>query len=563
MSKTIREAVEAFVYPHLEYFTSMVYENGEDTVFHGIRVLDDKEKFTQGALVNAASLLYAYYVRTNNAKSEEVLSRLHAFIKIAAATQCKTWGKLGILRGFNVLYENGLLDRVSKDCIELVKERTDYVDFFDKNTIETPGMATNYMQVAMACAGYREKLGWENDGYAKIIRDKLSRIISEQCENGWMDDEIPYGRYDRYSLVISSEFFDTAIDVGLELPENIKHNLKEAANVALFMANKRGDGVLFGRSVPCHGDCTGAEVLASALAAGLVENKSVPVALAYIMQIIRKLLDVWYDPDEKTFNMWWGGRATNYYRGTGRILEVNLDLANHLCTTLKNIERAGYADTEIDLTALSMPDAWKLYTVDFLVKNNNVKKVIFMRRKDLLISLPFVGHGKNWGRRSAYYAFPVIPATIEASAVADIPFFIPEYTTADGKKYRTCQHFNSVEIKDLNNGAIIVAKGNLASADTNTPERSDYCFEISYTLKSDSICVSFTSDVPAILTEMFTGKVSERAMISTYGFDASENVNTEGKDCFDGLHGKIFDAKRHTTLNNGNFGYEINFKDCF
>lgn len=562
MSNTIKSVIESFVYPHLEYFTNMVFENDEDTVFHGVRVLDDKEKFTQGALVNAACLLYAYYVKVGDARSDAVLERLHRFITIASANECKTWGKLGILRGFNILYENGLLHKVSESCIELVKDKTDYIDFFDKKTIATPGKATNYMQVAMACAGYREKLGWENDGYADIIKDKLSKIISENSVNGWMDDEIPYGRFDRYSLVLTSEFFDTATDVGLKLPENISANLKDAAYISLFTANTRGDGILFGRSVPCHGDATGAEVIASALAANLIDKKDIPTALAYVMQVVKKLTTTWYDSNEKSFNMWWGGRATNRYRGIGRVLEVNLDLANHLCTTLKNIERAGLENLEIDISTIPSPKKWKTSLITFSQCVDDVKKVLFMRRGNLLISLPFIGHGRNWGKRSAYYAFPVIPEAIEASPVAELPFFIPEYITPDGAKYRPCQYFQSVTEKCAKDCVEVEARGYLSRAETNLPEKSQYRFKIKYLFTGGHVSVTFESDVPSRSVEMITGKISDNVTVVVSGFDSSEPINTENDSDYDGIHRRIFDANLHITKQT-KVGYEIDFERCF
>ena len=81
---TIRERIEAFIYPFLEEYTAMVYRDGEDTTFHGIRLLDDDIKFTHGALVNAGATLYAHYIEIGDSRAPEVLKRLHYFIKIAA-----------------------------------------------------------------------------------------------------------------------------------------------------------------------------------------------------------------------------------------------------------------------------------------------------------------------------------------------------------------------------------------------------------------------------------------------------------------------------------------------
>ena len=563
MKQTLRNTIEGFVYAHLEYFTSMVYEHGEDTVFKGIKVLDDKEKFTQGALVNAASLLYAYYVRTNNDKSEDVLKRLHFFIKLAASTKCKTWGKIGILRGFNILFENGLLDKVDPEYIELVKEKTDYDDFFDKDKLETRSMATNYIHVAMACAGYREKFGWENDGYADKIKDKLSGIIFEGNDHGWMDDGIPYGRFDRYSLILTSEFFDTAADTNLDIPKQILDNLSLMADISLFMANRNGDGILFGRSVPAHGDATCAEALASALAAKLVKKEDIPTALAYIMQTSKKMINFWYEADSKSFNMWWDGRTTNYYRGIGRILEVNLDLANHLCTILKNLERAELADTEISIENIYSPEEWRILPVVFSKDENGVKECIFMRKGDLLISLTFTGHGNGWGKRSAYYAFPVISQITEASPIAELPFFIPEYTDPNGKKLHPCQYFKSVDVTETNGKTLISVKGNLSYVETNLPQKSDYDFDAIYVLSGGVISAEFKTAFTFPNAEMITGKVSDMCHISAYGFDTSKKIDTENRPDFDGVHRKIFDANLHTVSNANVLGYSIDFSEYF
>ena len=563
MKNTIKSVIESFVYPHLEYFTDMVYKDREDTIFKGIRVLDDKEKFTQGALVNGASLLYTYYVKTKDDRQAEVLDRLHLFIELAASTTCKTWGKLGILRGYNALYENGLADKIEPDYLDLIKDKTNYEDFFDKATIDVPGMATNYMHVAMACAGYREKFGWENDSYAEKVKNKLNSIISSSNEMGWMDDEIPYGRYDRYSLVLSSEFFDTAADINLTVPDEILANLKDAAKISLFLANKQGDGILYGRSVPAHGDATGAEVLASALAAGLVEPENIPLALAYIMQVVKKLIDVWYDSDARSFNMWWGGRSTNHYRGMGRVLEVNLDLANHLCTILKNLERAGLADTEVSEESIPAPKEWDVMSVTFSEQEDSVKKCIFMRRDNLLVSLPFTGLGRNWGLRSAYYPFPVISRIIEASPTAELPFFVPEYTDKNGEKFRPCQHFTSVDTERDGDCIRVKAKGYLSSAETRTPERSEYPFSAIYNVSGGKISVVFSTYEEFDSAKMVVGKVNDLASITTLGFDTDEQIDTKDDANFDGVHSRIYDARICTASQTKALGYEINFEEYF
>lgn len=554
---TIRNSIESFVYPILEYYTDLVYKGGEDTVIRGIRVLDDSSKFTHGTLVNGAAALYAYYVREGDPRAEEVLKRFHAFLYLAAKSECKTWGKLAILRAFNTLRENGLLDRIDPEAVELVKTRTEYTDFFDKESCTLRGYATNYYQVAMACAGYRELLGWETgEPFAEKIKDKLAKIMKEESAYGWMDDEMPHGRYDRYTIVLASEFVDTALDVQLEVPENVIENLKKAMELCLFIANDNGDGILYGRSIPFHGDGTIAEVLSSAFAKDLVEKKDEEHALIAILRLVEKTKNVWFDKEANSVNIWWGGRTTNYYRGIHRLLEVNLDMTNHLLTTLKNLERCGLADKDISGTIPS-PEKWEMLEIDFA--KDPIKKTLFMKRGDMLLTLPFVGMGRLWGRRAPYYPLPVAHRRLEASPISEDPFFVPEYKTEDGNVYRPGEFFENVNVTKLEEGARISVDGWLNLVNTNVPAQSEYKFHIEYEINALSVKVDFSADIPATLMRMVTGVSSEDTKVDVYGFESSIDVDTDGKIEYCGVEGPILNVKHHTRSSLGNIGYTILF----
>jgi hypothetical protein len=98
----------------------MVDEQGENTVFLGIPVLaSDREKFTRGTLVNGMAKLYAYYARTGDARAPKALERLFRFIDIAVSCECRTWGKLSVLRAMHTLKEAGLLDRIEGERLAL------------------------------------------------------------------------------------------------------------------------------------------------------------------------------------------------------------------------------------------------------------------------------------------------------------------------------------------------------------------------------------------------------------------------------------------------------------
>lgn len=557
---TLREKIEGFIYPFYERFTDLCYKGGEDTEFLGVRLLDDASRFTHGALVNAAATLYQYYAKTQDARRGEVLKRLHLFIKLAAENVCKTWGKIAILRAFCTLDDAGLIDDIDPEYTALVKEKTNYEDFFDKERLDTRGMATNYMQVAMACAAMRERLGWENEGYSKRIMEKLSSILLTTASDGWLDDEIPYGRFDRYSLVLSSEFADTARIARLDVPDFIKKNIRRSAEIMLFSANSKGDCIPYGRSVAIHGDSTAAEVLSTAIAEGLLNEEECRTAITYMMAIYDKKLSFWYDEGVGAFNMWWGGRGHDSYRPIDRILETNLDAANHMYMQLKNLTEGGVADIEID-GAIDSSSKWESKFIRFRSMDDDERSLMILKRNGQLVMIPFVAFGSHFGNHSAYYPFPAFSGGIlESSPRAEFPFFVPEYTDEDGKKYRPVQYFNKVDHTCENGNIELTATGYLAIIDGTDAHRSDIKFEIKYKIKENTINVAINIGRNMVCAEMYTSEKSDHISVLAKGFDDFCNVQTGGELKYLGTHGEIENVKIHTKKLPSELGYEIVIK---
>ena len=532
---TCRELIEGFIYPHLEKFTDLVYRGGEDTEFMNVRVMDDDSRFTHGALVCGACILFAHYKKTNDPRAEIAKERLLKFIRIAASGVCKTWGKLGILRGFNLLSERGLISEIPTELVDAIKEKTNYEDFFEKDTMTLLNMATNYLQVAMACAGYRERLGWEDDGISAKISELLVNVL-KKSDDGWMDDELPYGRFDRYSFILTSEFADTVADIRLPLPETVRNNLRLSAEKMLFMANASGNGILYGRSVACHGDAVSEEVLSSAFAHGLINEDERELSLSYIYAVLKKIIGFWYDSEKESFNIWFNGRSTNKYRSVARVLEVNIDMAIHLFTTLKNLERAGVADENVT-ESIPAPTTWRQETVVFSKSENDVRAVVIMKRGGKIAFIPFVGLGSFWGRRVAYYPFPVIANLLEASPTAEYPFMLPEYTDSDGRCYRPCQFFSDLSVTETDDGAEITASGCLALFDGNTPHKTDIPFRHTVSVVGNNIEIKTECNADFRMARTFYGACDPDVVIEPYGYD---NIKTTSpKTDTDGINRKI------------------------
>ena len=551
---TVRSLIEGFVWEHLEKFVSLVDEGGEDTVFEGIRVLDEPEKFVHGALVNATANLYVQYVNTGDERSDVTLQRLLKFLSFVLKTDVKTWGKLSCLRGVFALYKAGQLDKLPSSVIDVLKEKTDYTDFYDKERNEIINLPTNYYRVAMACAGYREKLGWDTEKFSAKICEKLVGIIEAGSLVGWMDEDPPHGRFDRYSIILSSEFADTAMELGLDMPKFLKNNLRNAAELSLLMANKKGDGINYGRSLSCHGDATPLEIIASALAMGLIEADKKDLAVAYSAKIIEKILGFWYDGTKGSFNIWWNGRSTNKYRQVHRVLEVNLDMAMHLIATLANFERAGLADVEVDEASISTVTNWTVHRVDFTPKCN--RALFVLKYKDTLCMLPLIGLGGvcDW---AAYMPYPSICGVLEGAPQAHVPFLIPEYTLPDGKTARPVEFYENIDMSNVNETVSIVATGRLALIDDGVAKNSDYTFKTVYEFVNNSIKVTFDTDAKYDSVHTVVGVHGEKDVIEVFGFDTYSVINICDEYDYKTPSGAITEAREYVSNSVRTLGYRF------
>ena len=355
--QALRERIENFIYPHLEKYLTIAYKGGADAEVFGVKLSDGN--FSEGALVFSSAILYVHYEKNGDARAESALKRLNYFLELATKSPCLTWAKLSILRAYAILLDAGLLDKIDSTHIDAIKEKTDYGDFVDKQKGMLIKASSNYLQVAMACAGIRVRLGWETDEVFQRIKASFKKIVSSSAFDFWTDEEPPYGRFDRYSFLLSSEISDNFFLMDQPMPEWAQKNLTLAAEYALFAANSKGDGYNYGRSLSTHGDSAMAEVLSAALARGFVKEKDRPLAVAYIGAIVEKLLSFWYRDEIESFDIWWNGRSTNKYRQVQRVFEVNLDMCLHLYTVLLSLVRADVANEMPDFSLISAPRYWQ------------------------------------------------------------------------------------------------------------------------------------------------------------------------------------------------------------
>ena len=499
--KTVRELIGSFIYEHMERLTELIATGGPDVELDGIVCLQERSGFTQGALIENAIYLYMHYCEMGDERMEESLRRIHYFITFIEDMHVETWGKLAILRGLASMNKKGLLDRIHPDTLDLLKAKTDYSDFLDKETLVLDNLPSNYYHVAMACAGYREQLGWEESDYSQLCLEKLMEIMLQKTQSGWMDEEVPYGRFDRYSMMIASELTDTLDALGKEVPGFVINNLKDSTDVTLCLVNERGEGVTYGRSLSVHGDSGVADVLSTAFKHGLIEAEKTDVAMSYCVKVLEKVLGFWYRPEVGYFDIWNDGRTTNGYRQKHRILEVNLDMTTHLVHLLENMEAAGLADYR-PTGNIPQYDSWMYHKIQFVKTAEEERVLYILKRGTDTFLLPLVGAGNLW-KSAAYLPFPAKPLLLEAPPESYLPFLVPEVSYADGRVAMPIQYIECVDEEQKEDQIDIVVKGKMCRVDTSEPAMAEEAFETRYCFKGECIEVEFA----------FQGEVQQMRMV--------------------------------------------------
>lgn len=487
------------IYNNIEFYTDMVYDRGEKAEYLGIKLLDEPEKFVKGAFIHASARLYLHYDSVSDPRTEHAFNKLMYAIRLLENDILRTWGKLNALRGICALHKAGKLEMLPADCIEILKDRTDIGDFYDRENNLLRGAASNYYQVAMACAGYREMLGWGIEGECDKIKNKLLEIMTGFSAEGWMDEQPPYGRYDRYSILISSELIDTLNALNKEIPEFAVKNLKDALSLALACANPAGDGVIYGRSLSVHGDCAMLELIATAFKQGIVSEKDRMTALSYCGAILNKTFDFWVDKERNSYNLWFDGRTTNNYRQVRRLLEVNLDMDLHMISTLDNMMDAGCANEAIDAPLPASPYGFASpYKTVFSTGEGGERVLYSFVENGKLYQLPLIGTGYHV-LNASYQPFPTTVRRIEANPESHHPFLVPHFTEENGTRYIPSGFYSEIKDEpitlDGKKGTVITAKGKMSLLENSAknPTESTIPFTAVYSFVGNKISIEYTA----------------------------------------------------------------------
>ena len=504
---SMRKMVIPFAYDQLEYLTDLIDREGEDANIAGYPASADDSGFTDGAIIHASVLMYVNARENDDPRLESYKARmLRFFDRITEDSILETWGKLSTLESLRLLADNHILSTLPESKLSLLKRKTDYTDFLDKETLTfKKRLPTNYYHVAMECAGQREILGFEDEGMSDHLADKMFSIMQSYGESGWMDEQPPHGRFDSYSVGMNLTMCSALTKIGKPVPDFLKVNLQKTIDLYYAKRNRDGNGFAYGRSLSIYGDKGVAGHLAYALANNLLKETQINEAVMYCLHIVEKQLNFWFRKDLRSCDIWLDGRATEGYRGIHKIFSVNMDFCVSLLGLLKQFEKAGLADY-VPSKDLEEPKTWEWHKTTFIENETSARAMYVLRRGKHSFMLPLIGLGSRFGNAS-YMPFAAEPRFTEAPpAGIRMPFLVPEVILQNGDITMPIEFYESITETAEEDMLTITAKGRLCKMNLGEPFMSDYGFTTVYTFKGDMMKAEFSFENAAVSYILYAGQ---------------------------------------------------------
>ncbi|MBQ8578429.1 MAG: hypothetical protein IJ449_10780 [Clostridia bacterium] len=527
--QSIRTLITEFAYPHLDYLLSLVDRDGDAAALGGFPCMADNGGTVIGMLIRAAADAYL------RAPGEETRARLCRFFsRITEDSPLHTWGKLSVLTTLRMLQNAGESDILSPKTMELLCRRTDYDDFFDRETLSLKnGLPTNYYHVAHSCACLREELGFDTALYSGKIAEKLLEVICGTDSGGWMDERPPRGRFDSYSIGMNRSMVGMYRSLGMEVPPELWARCRESAYIHFANRNRCGTGISYGRSLSVYGDTESMTEILFAMRNGLLDKADIPEAVAYLIHIAEKLIRFWYRPDGKWFDIWTGGRATESYRGPHRVLEVNLEITTRLVSLLHDAVALGFADTipENDIAPVA---GWECRETVFQKEPGKMRALYVLRHGEHSFMFPFVG-----AAGTSYFPFPSEAYTAEAPVEQYHPFLVPVLTTEDGREVMPIWYFDDVKMEQTGDTVSITATGNCCETDRvynleKMRGETDIRFVTRYVFRDNTVNVCFTFEKEYDAEILYAGI---RDCVTFYGFSEETVSDISDDETFHTPHG--------------------------
>ena len=303
--------------------------------------------------------------------------------------------------------------------------------FYDKDKREVINLPENYLGVAARIAAMSWQMGALKD---RALVDSVVERASKQFLDGalYADDNIPTGRYDRYSNEYARFCWDAADISGREdIKEKLKPSLKHQMKTWWDMVSPEGYGYNWGRSQGLVSYLDTLEIVA--FLSEHPEFRPAPMTeLAALYNQAWRWIRADYNDETHMFRVFDYGRGSYSYinpkrewqqtgTGFGKII-----LANH--AFLQTLEREKITEFP---SAPALPDVARF---DFFLKGKDRKYGVWLvRRGNLQFALP-ITVGTKPGIAD-YLPTPYGLTGYSAPVEQVYPSLTPFWTLADGSVY--------------------------------------------------------------------------------------------------------------------------------
>ena len=455
----MNQLVETRLAPQLEYLVDHLAAERGEMRLDGIRVFDAGDKFLPGKIALGIGDLIEIHRRTAPDRVARDLATFRALADLTVGMDNHTWGIYYYLLALHKLERAGLLDKaVDAPTLDRLRTQLDWRNFVrpDLTLIDLP---TNYYGVAFGVARLRFLLGWEDEsGSQRLLDHLLAHYRQYSGAFGFSDETDGEGRFDRYSILLVAELCERLTETGLPVPAELKPLLRRSADIALDVANARGEGFAFGRSLGPYGDTAPLEILTAAATADVLTPDERAHAYAYAGRITARYADFWFDPAMHSVDLWEHGRGTDTYRAKHRILGENLSLLHQFFAANARWNESGWQDREppADL------DAWVRSTrpgfeLVWFAKGEYDRALALVRDGTQLWSLLLVNGGSGQHANSPYYPLPFAQGLIagtpdSGSARAQL---LPRFELDDGSVLLPTAFIKHIESHEAGGARIV------------------------------------------------------------------------------------------------------------
>jgi len=493
----MNQLVETRLMPQLEYLAEHLAAERTAMKLDGVKVFDAGDKFLPGKIALGLSDLIEIHARTAPGRVAQDLESFRALADITVGMENHTWGIYYYLLALHKLERAGQLDKaVDSATLAKLRAQLDWRNFVrpDLTLIDLP---TNYYGVAFGVARLRFLLGWEDESGAKRL---LGRLLSHYRQYsgvyGFSDETDGEGRFDRYSILLVAELCERLTETGLQVPAELKPLLRRSADIALDIANGRGEGFAFGRSLGPYGDTAPMEILTAAAAADVLTPEERAYAYAYAGRITARYAAFWFDPAIHSVDMWNRGRGTDTYRAKHRILGENLSLVHQFFAANARWNEIGWQDREpaadLDAWVQRTQPAFKLV---WFAKGEYDRALALVRDGAQLWSLLLVNGGISQHANAPYYPLPfaqgLISGTPDSGSVH--AQLLPRFELDDGAvllptaflKGIDSHEAGDVRIVSFHLDALARQGGRTPQADTRIAVQTEYRFEAGRIVRVD------------------------------------------------------------------------------